>query len=48
MPPKDRKVVAVGMIRLLTQSQYMLREPFVQAWYVTVYPTPWISANEAS
>ncbi|KZT00874.1 uncharacterized protein LAESUDRAFT_731806 [Laetiporus sulphureus 93-53] len=32
MPPKDRKVVVVGLTRLLTQSAYMLQEPSVQAW----------------
>lgn len=29
---KDRKLVAVGMIRMLTQSGIMLQEPSVQAW----------------
>lgn len=29
---KDRKVVSVGMTRLLTQSQTMLAEPFAKAW----------------
>ena len=38
MPPKDRKVVAVGLTRLLTQSSYMLREPSVQAWYAMFNP----------
>ncbi|KAI0648900.1 Cse1-domain-containing protein [Trametes meyenii] len=32
MPPKDRKVVIVGLARLLTQSQLMQREPLAQAW----------------
>ncbi|CDO76999.1 hypothetical protein BN946_scf184298.g26 [Trametes cinnabarina] len=32
MPPKDRKVVIVGLTRLLTQSSLMLREPLIQAW----------------
>ncbi|KAI0329277.1 Cse1-domain-containing protein [Cubamyces sp. BRFM 1775] len=32
MPPKDRKVVIVGLTRLLTQSTFMLREPLAQAW----------------
>lgn len=33
MPTKDRKVAAVGLTRLLTQSQVMLREPAVAQWY---------------
>ncbi|OSC99927.1 Cse1-domain-containing protein [Trametes coccinea BRFM310] len=32
MPPKDRKVVVVGLTRLLTQSTLMLQEPLIQAW----------------
>ncbi|KAI0775001.1 Cse1-domain-containing protein [Trametes elegans] len=32
MPPKDRKVVIVGLTRLLTQSTRMLQEPLAQAW----------------
>ncbi|KIP01732.1 hypothetical protein PHLGIDRAFT_336871 [Phlebiopsis gigantea 11061_1 CR5-6] len=32
MLTKDRKVVAVGLTRLLTQSAVMLREPSVQHW----------------
>ncbi|KAF9816482.1 hypothetical protein IEO21_04087 [Rhodonia placenta] len=32
MPPKDRKVVVVGLTRLLTQSVLMLQEPSVNAW----------------
>ncbi|KAI0366303.1 Cse1-domain-containing protein [Pilatotrama ljubarskyi] len=32
MPPKDRKVVVVGLTRLLTQSSLMLRPPLAQAW----------------
>ncbi|EKM56806.1 uncharacterized protein PHACADRAFT_141741 [Phanerochaete carnosa HHB-10118-sp] len=32
MPTKDRKVTAVGLTRLLTQSQVMLREPAVAQW----------------
>jgi hypothetical protein len=31
---KDRKVVSVGITRLLTQSQTMLSEPLAKAWYV--------------
>ncbi|KAI0749865.1 armadillo-type protein [Daedaleopsis nitida] len=31
-PSKERKVVIVGITRLLTQSTLMLREPLVQAW----------------
>jgi exportin-2 (importin alpha re-exporter) len=34
MPPKDRKVVVVGLTRMLTQSAFMLREPYVQIWFV--------------
>ncbi|KAH9947043.1 Cse1-domain-containing protein [Amylocystis lapponica] len=32
MPPKDRKVVVVGLTRLLTQSALMLQVPSLQAW----------------
>jgi exportin-2 (importin alpha re-exporter) len=32
MPPKDRKVVVVGMTRMLTESEIMMREPSIQAW----------------
>lgn len=32
LPVKDRKLAAVGVTRLLTQSAYMLREPSVRAW----------------
>jgi exportin-2 (importin alpha re-exporter) len=32
MPPKDRKVVVVGMTRMLTESEIMMREPNIQAW----------------
>lgn len=34
MQPKDRKVVAVGLTNMLTRSEFMLKEPNVQAWYV--------------
>jgi exportin-2 (importin alpha re-exporter) len=32
--PNDRKLVVVGSTKLLTQSQYMLKEPSIKAWYV--------------
>ncbi|KDQ49269.1 hypothetical protein JAAARDRAFT_201016 [Jaapia argillacea MUCL 33604] len=32
MPTKDRKVVVVGLTRMLTQSSIMLREPTIQTW----------------
>ncbi|KAI0684913.1 Cse1-domain-containing protein [Cytidiella melzeri] len=32
MPTKDRKVAAIGLTKLLTQSSHMLREPAIQAW----------------
>jgi exportin-2 (importin alpha re-exporter) len=32
MPPKDRKVSVVGMIRMLTESGLMMQEPSVQVW----------------
>ena len=32
MLTKDRKVVAIGLTRLLTQSEIMLRDPSVQHW----------------
>ena len=34
MPVKDRKVAVVGLTRMLTQSEVMLREPNVQEWCV--------------
>ena len=37
MLTKDRKVAAVGMTRLLTQSAIMLKEPAVQSWCVNLY-----------
>ena len=33
-PPKERKVVIVGLTRLLSQCSLMLQEPRVQSWYV--------------
>jgi exportin-2 (importin alpha re-exporter) len=38
MPQRDRKVVAVGLTRMLTQSTLMLQEPNTQAWYVLIDP----------
>ncbi|KAI0825963.1 importin alpha re-exporter [Irpex lacteus] len=35
LPTKDRKLAAVGLTKLLTQSTHMLREPVVQAWPAT-------------
>ncbi|EIN12120.1 importin alpha re-exporter [Punctularia strigosozonata HHB-11173 SS5] len=32
MPPKDRKVAAVGLTRLLTQSEVMFQSPSVNVW----------------
>lgn len=32
MPHKDRKIAAVGLIRMLTQSTFMLTPPSVQSW----------------
>ncbi|KAI5826864.1 Cse1-domain-containing protein [Schizophyllum commune Tattone D] len=32
MPPRDRKVAAVGMCRMLTESRIMLQPPAVQQW----------------
>lgn len=34
MPHKDRKVVAVGLTRILTESQVMLSEPASRNWCV--------------
>lgn len=31
-PTKDRKIIAVGLANLLTQSQLMLQQPHVSAW----------------
>ena len=33
-PPKERKVVIVGLTRLLSQCSLMLQEPRAQSWYV--------------
>jgi len=35
MPYKDRKITAIGVTRMLTQSALMLQEPSVQAWPAT-------------
>lgn len=35
-PARDRKIVAVGLSRLLTQSQRMLVAPFVAQWPATL------------
>ncbi|KAF5343738.1 hypothetical protein D9756_011534 [Leucocoprinus leucothites] len=32
VPHRDRKLAAVGLIRLLCQSKYMMQEPFIQTW----------------
>jgi exportin-2 (importin alpha re-exporter) len=32
MPKKDRKLEVVGLVRMLTESQYMVQEPAVQSW----------------
>lgn len=34
MPHKDRKLVAVGLTRMLTESRVMLSEPTSRSWYV--------------
>jgi hypothetical protein len=34
MLPKDRKVVAVGLTKLLTESKFMLQDANVQSWWV--------------
>ncbi|KAF8635563.1 hypothetical protein AX15_000213 [Amanita polypyramis BW_CC] len=35
MPHKDRKIAAVGTIRMLTQSKIMVQEPAIRSWPVT-------------
>ena len=35
-PARDRKIVAVGLSRLLTQSQRMLAPPYAQQWAPTL------------
>ena len=41
MPHKDRKVAAVGLVRMLTQSTIMLSPPSAQSWCVAPpLPTP--------
>ena len=37
MQPKDRKLAAVGLTRMLTQSAVMTQEPAVQAWCVIAW-----------
>ena len=32
-PPKDRKLAAIGLTRLICESTFMLREPLVRTWY---------------
>ncbi|KAJ7594086.1 CAS/CSE protein [Mycena floridula] len=32
MPHKERKLAVIGLIRLLTESSYMVQTPFSQAW----------------
>ena len=34
MPTKDRKLAAVGLTRILTQSNVMLQGPNIMTWYV--------------
>ena len=34
--PKDRKIVIVGLIKMLTESSITLSEPAIQHWYVEV------------
>ena len=36
-PSRDRKIVAVGLARLLTQSQRMVAEPCIRQWYVFIH-----------
>lgn len=35
MPHKDRKLVAIGTIRMLTQSTIMMQEPAILSWSVS-------------
>jgi hypothetical protein len=37
MPIKDRKVVAVGLTRLLTDGDVLLQPTTVSAWYVSSF-----------
>ena len=40
MPNKDRKVVAVGLTKMLTESRVMLSEPASRSWYAPLFPAP--------
>jgi hypothetical protein len=33
-PPRDRRLVVVGLTRILTQSRLMTQPPLVEAWFV--------------
>ena len=37
---KDRKLAAVGLTRLLTQSAVMFSEPAINVWYVSSLVSP--------
>lgn len=32
LPPKERKLAVIGLVRMLTESSIMSQEPSVQAW----------------
>ena len=36
-PPKDRKLAAIGLTRLICESTFMLQEPLVRSWYVNFF-----------
>jgi len=38
MPHKDRKLTAVGLTRMLTESQVMRSEPTARSWYAFLWP----------
>ena len=38
-PPKERKVVIVGLTRLLTQCSLMAQQPLAQEWSVAPLPS---------
>lgn len=37
IPHKDRKLTAVGLTRMLTESQIMRSEPTARSWYARIY-----------
>lgn len=36
VPPKDRKLAAIGITRMICESTFMLQEPWVRSWYINL------------